>query len=177
MVNSGMQEPVSDEVGLAEALAVARGGAMPSINEGDAKMLAFFLREGECTAEISELKFSVWYSWLPRPLPSTYFMSLAPGLVRRLMELGNVQCITDEATFKVGPGRTGTGRYVFDFNKKWVRIRCEEERIVIRVRDERKDLAGPDPEFFGEVVRCERCNRELRTPLAKQCLHCGYNWH
>lgn len=100
MVDSGMQEPVSDEVGLVEALAVAKNGAMLPTSEGDAKMLAFFLREGECTAEISESKFSVWYSWLPRPLPSTYIKSLAPGLVRRLMQLGNVKCITDEETFR-----------------------------------------------------------------------------
>lgn len=97
------------------------------------------------------------------------------------MELGDVQSIADEVTFHVGPGRTGTGRtgtgrYVFDFKKRWVRIRCEEERIVIKVRDERKDLDDREPEFFG-VVRCERCNGELRTPLAKQCTHCGYDWH
>ena len=171
-----MQESVSDDVGLAEALAVARGRAVHSTGESDAKLLAFFLREGECTAEITESKISVWYSWLPRPLPSTYFTSLAPGVVGRLMGLGDVQCIADEASFQVGPGRTGTGRYVFDFSKRWVRIRCEEGRIVIVIRNEQSDLDDPEPEFFA-VAQCERCNGELRTPLAKQCLHCGYDWH
>lgn len=150
---------------------------MPTVNESDAKMLAFFLREGECTAEISESSFSVWYSWLPRWKPSTYFVHLAPGLVCRLMQLGGVQRITDEVTFQVGPGTTGLGRYVFDFEEKWVRIRLEEERIVIRVRDDRQGLDDQVPEFDVKAARCERCNGELRTPLAKQCCHCGYDWH
>ena len=93
------------------------------------------------------------------------------------MRLGKLDRIADEATFQIGPGTTGTGRYVFDFPKKWVRIRCEDSRITISVRDERSGLNDSDPKFFSQVVRCERCNGELRTPLAKQCLHCGYDWH
>jgi hypothetical protein len=150
---------------------------MPSIGEGDAKLLGFFLRDGECTAEISESTVSVWYSWLPRSKPSTYFISLAPGLVCQLMRLGEVQRIADEATFQVGPGTAGRGPYVFDFERKWVRIQREDERIVIKVRDQREDLKDRDPEHFGKIVRCERCNSELGTPLAKQCLHCGFDWH
>ena len=176
MVNFGMQEqePISDQSGLAAALKVAKGEAMAATLEPDAKMLGFFLREGECTAEISDLKFSVYYSWRPDKPPSNYYPSLASRVIRRLMELGDVQCIDDEAIFQVGPGRTGEARYVFDFKKKWVRIQCEEERIVIKVRDEREALHDPDPKF---VVRCERCSGVLQTPLAKQCLHCGYDWH
>ena len=172
-----MQETNPEQVGLVEALAIAGGGAMPPFSEAYFKLLGFFLREGECTAEISESKIDVWYSWLPRPKPSTYVVSLAPGLVGRLMELGGIQRIEGEAIFQVGPGSTGIGRYVFNFEKKWIRIQCKEDRIIIRVRDERKDLHDRDPEHFGKVVRCERCNSELRTPLAKQCLNCGYDWH
>jgi len=137
------------EVGLAEARAVAEGGRMPGIGKGDAKLLGFFLRDGECTAEISESTISVWYSWLPRPKPSTYFISLAPGLVCQLMRLGEVQRIADEATFQVGPGTAGMRPYVFDFERKWVRIRCEDERIIIKVRDKRNNLKDRDPEHFG----------------------------
>ncbi|TWU27423.1 hypothetical protein [Bythopirellula polymerisocia] len=104
-------------------------------------------------------------------------MNLAPGLVWRLMQLGGVQRITDEATFQVGPGTTGTGLYVFDFEQKWVRIGREEERIVIRIRDDRKGLDDQETEFAVKVVRCELCNGELRTPIAKRCRHCGYDWH
>ena len=172
-----MQERESDELGLQQAFAVASGGVIPPASEADDKMLAFFLRKGECTAELTESKFSVRYSWLTRVFPSTYFQYLAPPLIGRLMELGGVERIADEATFQVGPGRTGTGRYVFEFEKKWVRIRREEKRITIRVRDRRKDLDDCDPEFFSEVVRCELCDGVLRTPIAKQCLHCGYDWH
>ena len=158
------------EVGLAEARAVAEGGPMPGISEGDAKLLGFFLRHGECTAEISESTISVWY-FGPRLISSRYLVSLAPGLVCQLMQLGEVQRIADEATFQVGPGTAGTGPYVFDFKRKWVRIRCEDERIIIKIRDKRKNLKDRDP------GRCERCNSELRTPLAKQCFHCGFDWH
>ena len=172
-----MKEPPPDKIGLLEALAVARDGAMASTCESDAKLLGFFLREGECTAEISDSKISVWYSWLQRPNPSTYYLSLAPGLVRRLMDLGEVQCIADELDFQVGPGRTGMGRYVFEFKQRWVRIRCEKERIVIRIRDDRQNLDDQIPKFVSQATRCQRCNGELRTHLAKQCLHCGYDWH
>jgi len=30
---------------------------------------------------------------------------------------------------------------------------------------------------FDQIVKCERCNGILRTAFAKQCLHCGYDWH
>lgn len=172
-----MPKSLPEEVGLAEALAIAEGGPMPSVGEADAKLLGIFLRDGECTAEISESTISVWFSWLPRPKPSTYFISLAPGLVCQLMRLGEVQRIAGESTFEVGPGTTGMGRYVLDFKRKWVRIRCEDKRIVIRVRDKRENLNDRDPEHFGKVVLCERCHCELATPLAKQCLQCGYDWH
>lgn len=172
-----MSKNIPQEAGLLEALTVADGGEKPCVYEGDVKLLSFFLRQGECTAEISKSQISVWYSWLPRWKPSTYFINLAPGLVCRLMQLGGVQRIADEAVFQVGPGTTGTGRYVFDFEKKWVRILREEERIIIRTRDDKKSLNDPDPEFAVKIARCERCNGVLRTPIAKQCLHCGYDWH
>lgn len=172
-----MPKKITQDTGLLEALTVADGGEKPCLHEADSKLLGFFLRQGECTAEISESRISVWYSWLPRWKPSTYLISLAPGLVCRLMQLGGVQRIANEATFQVGPGTTGTGRYVFDFQKKWVRIRREVDRILIRIRNDRKDLDDQDPEFAAKVVRCEKCNGVLRTPFAKQCLHCGYDWH
>ncbi|TWT32246.1 hypothetical protein KOR34_40080 [Posidoniimonas corsicana] len=150
---------------------------MPTLNEGDAKMLALILQDGECTAEISDSAFSVQYSWLRKLRPSTYFKSLAPGVVGRLMQLGGVDGIDGEATFRVGPGSTGTGRYVFDFDQKWVRIRREQERILILVRDNRKGLNEKVPQPSYEEARCGRCNGVLRTPLAKQCLNCGYDWH
>jgi hypothetical protein len=28
-----------------------------------------------------------------------------------------------------------------------------------------------------EVNRCPRCGRVVRTPLARQCLACGFDWH
>ena len=173
-----MDEQESNEIGLVEALAVAKGEATAPTDDGDTKLLGFLFRQGECNAEISESVISVRYSWLPYPpRPSTYFCSLAPGLVRQLMELGDLQQIDDEVTYKVGPGRTGTGDYAFKFKRKWVRIQCEENRIVIRVRDKRKDLDNERPKSFGKIYLCERCNGELMTPLAKQCLHCGHDWH
>lgn len=27
------------------------------------------------------------------------------------------------------------------------------------------------------INRCPKCDRIVRTPLAKQCLWCGYDWH
>lgn len=27
------------------------------------------------------------------------------------------------------------------------------------------------------INRCPKCNRIVRTPLAKQCLWCGHDWH
>lgn len=172
-----MTEPAYQEVTLAEVLDVACNEAVPFTGEGDAKLLGFMLREGECTVDISKPTIRVWYSWLPRANPSRYDFRLAPGIVRRLMGLGGVKKVVDEATFQVGPGTTGTGRYVFDIPQKWVRINCDEERIIICVRDEQKDLGSSAPEHYGKIVRCKQCNGILRTALAKQCFDCGYDWH
>lgn len=35
----------------------------------------------------------------------------------------------------------------------------------------------PVDELLGPPARCPRCGGHLRTPLAKQCRHCGANWH
>ena len=172
-----MPKPMPHGVGLKGALTVAKVGPKQAASEPDSKLLGFVLREGECTVEISESTISVWYSWLRRPKPSTYFVSLAPGLVSDLMRLGEVERVDCDEIFQVGPGNAGTGRYIFNFERKWVRIQCEDERIIIRVRDKQEGLETELPEYAGEVARCERCNGELRTPLAKQCLHCGYDWH
>lgn|GEM_PF-6917149 len=171
-----MSDFTPTEFGLSEAIAVTEGRLLPGLGEGEAKLLAFFLRHGECTAEISESTISVRYSWLPKPKPSNYYISLAPGLVCQLMRLGEVRRVTDEATFQVGPGTAGTGQYAFEFERKWVRIRCEANRIGIWVRDQQQDLNN-EPEPCVKVVRCERCQSELRSPLAGQCFHCGFDWH
>jgi hypothetical protein len=172
-----MEENNKDQIGLAEALAVARGSKTPVTGDGDAKLLAFFLREGECNAEISDSIISVRYSWLRRLKPSHYFIQLAPGLLGRLMQLGRVQSITTEATFSVGPGSVNLGRRPIDFTKKWIHIQCEESRILIRVRDTLTAMNEVQLQYLEKSVLCERCKQELRTPLAKQCLHCGYDWH
>lgn len=33
---------------------------------------------------------------------------------------------------------------------------------------------NPDKVFFNN---CPKCNKLARTPYAKQCRHCGYDWH
>jgi hypothetical protein len=32
-------------------------------------------------------------------------------------------------------------------------------------------------EHGDKVIRCRKCGGILRTPRAKQCLDCGYDWH
>jgi hypothetical protein len=172
-----MHNPIPEELGLTNALAVARGEPVPPTGEADTKLHSFILRDGECDVEISTSVISIWYSWLPKSLPSRYFVSLAPGLVGKLMQLGGVRRIFDEATFEVGPGSVGSGSLLSKYGIKWIRIRCEQERMLIRVRDERANLDDEEPLFYNYVARCERCDGELRTPIAKQCLHCGYDWH
>jgi hypothetical protein len=47
------------------------------------------------------------------------------------------------------------------------------ETFYRRVRD--RLLQERTDDVF--VNRCGRCNRIVVTPLAKQCLWCGYDWH
>jgi hypothetical protein len=133
----------ADKQGLAQALIVARSGVRSRISEGDEKLLGFFLRHGECDARIAVPIIEVRFSWLQKRRPSTYFGSLAPGLVSQLMELGGIQTVKDEIEFSVGPGSTGSDTYRFSFTKKWVRIACSDEAIVIQVRDHQHDLTAP----------------------------------
>ena len=172
-----MQSLKTNKAGLAEVLAVAKGLVTPPKSEAEAKLLNFLLREGECTAAITNTMITVWYSWLDNWRPATYPLSLAPAVVGGLMQLGSVERLDDEATFQVGPGTTGTGRYVFDFSEKWVRIRWESEQMLIHIREERKGLDEEDTQKLRKVTRCERCNGLLRTPRAKQCFNCGHDWH
>lgn len=133
----------ADRNGLADALNVARSGIRSTVSESDEKLIGFFIRDGVCDARIGIPIIEVWYSWLPRPKPSTYFGSLAPGLITQLMDLGNVDTMTNSVEFTVGPGTTGTGRYRFSYPEKWVSIECSDESILIRVRDEQQDLCSP----------------------------------
>jgi hypothetical protein len=36
-----------------------------------------------------------------------------------------------------------------------------------RILDEHRD----------EIMRCDKCGGVLRTPKARQCFNCGYDWH
>src|SRR5688500_1228061 len=103
----------ADRQGLAQALAVARSGVRSPVSDADEKLLEFFLRDGMCDARIESPVIEVRFSWLPRRRPSTYFGSLAPGLITQLMDLGGVNAVADSVEFTVGPGITGTERYRF----------------------------------------------------------------
>jgi hypothetical protein len=176
-VKKNIEENTKGEIGLVEALAVARGDTIPAFGAGDAKLLAFLLREGECDVEITKTTIYVWYSWLQRFKPSRYFIQLAPGLVGRLMQLGGMESITTDAAFSVGPCSVKLMDRPIACMKKWVRIQLEESRIYIRVRDKQPDLNKVRFQYLEKAAYCERCNKELRTPFAKQCLHCGYDLH
>ena len=133
----------ADRQGLAQALNVARSGVRSPVSDGDEKLLGFFLRDGICDAQIGVPVIEVNFSWLQRRKPSTYFGSLAPGLMTQLLALGGVDAVADSVEFTVGPGITGTERYRFSFPKKWVLIQCSNESIRIRVRDQQQDLSSP----------------------------------
>lgn len=133
----------ADKQGLAQALTVARSSVRSRISEGDEKLIGFFLRRGECDARIAIPVIELKFSWLQKRNPSTYFGSLAPGLVSQLMELGGIQTIKDEIEFSVAPGSTGSDTYKFSFTKKWVRLACSDEASVIQVRDHQHDLTAP----------------------------------
>lgn len=129
--------------GITRALEVARSGIRSEVSEADAKLLGFFLRDGECDARIADPVIEVRFSWLQKRIPSTYFLSLGPGLISQLMDLGGVSSVVDATEFSVGPGSAGTGNYRFSFAKKWIWIHCADEEILIRVRDQRQDLEIP----------------------------------
>ncbi len=133
----------ADRQGLAQALNVARSGVRSPVSEGDEKLLGFFLRHGICDAKIGVPVIEVRFSWLQKRKPSTYFGSLAPGLITQLMDLGGVNAVADSVEFTVGPGITRTARYKFSFPKKWVLIQCSNDSILIRVRDQQQDLSSP----------------------------------
>ncbi len=133
----------ADKQGLAQALVVARSCFRSQVSEGAEKLLGFFLRHGECDARISVPLIEVRFSWLQKRKPSTYFGALAPGLVTQLLELGGIPAVKDAIEFTVGPGSTGSETYKFSFAKKWVRLTCSDEAILIQVRDQQHDLTAP----------------------------------
>ncbi len=133
-----------DDTGLVDALNVARSGSRSEVTEGAEKLLGFFLRHGECDAWITEKRpIEVVFSWLNRRKTSTYFCSLAPGLLTQLMDLGKIESISDSIEYSVGPGISGTNRYRFEFEKKWIWISCSDDAILVRVRDTRSKLKNP----------------------------------
>jgi hypothetical protein len=135
--------PAQSHSGIARAVEVARSGNRSEVTEADAKLLGFFLRQGDCDARIAEPRIEVRFSWLDRITPSTYFAELAPGLISQLMDLGGVDSIEEMAEFTVGPGNAGLGIHSFSFARKWIWIKCAAEEIQIRVRDNRADFEVP----------------------------------
>lgn len=133
----------ADKQGLAQALVVARSGVRSQVSEGDEKLLGFFLRHGECDARISVPHIEVRFSWLQKRKPSIYFSALAPGLVTQLLELGGIPAVKDTIEFTIGPDSAGSDTYKFSFTKKWVRLTCSDEAILIQVRDQQHDLTAP----------------------------------
>lgn len=134
----------ADFDGKEEALRVARSGTRSLVSDGEEKVLSFFLMPGGCDARISkDPAFEVRFSWLNNRRPSTYFARLAPGLLSQLMDLGGVSTIQDIAEFSIGPGSTGKSRYRTSFEKKWIRISCSDDEILICVRSSPTDLDTP----------------------------------
>ncbi len=169
----------ADRQGLARALEVARSGIRSPVSEGDEKLLGFFLQDGLCDAKIGVPNIEVRFSWLQKRIPSTYYGSLAPGLITQLMDLGGLNAVADSVEFTVGPGITGTERYRFSFPKKWVLIQCYDESILIRVRDQQRDLSSPlhELETDDACPTCPYCGKRLPTSYASQCFSCGMDWH
>ena len=133
----------ADQQAFALALNVARSGVRSPVSDGDEKLLGFFLRDGICDARIGASVIEVRFSWLQKRKPSTYFGSLAPGLISQLMDLGGVTNVDDSIEFAVGPGTTGSDRCRVSFPKKWVLIQCSNDSILLRARDRQQDLSYP----------------------------------
>jgi hypothetical protein len=165
-----------DQNGLARALAVSRSGIRTPVSEGDEKILGFFIQDGECDARIADRNIEARFSWHQSRKPSTYFGRYAPGLISQLMDLGGVSSVIDETEFAVGPGIAGSGAYRFSFEKKWIWIRCADEGILIRVREQRQDLRSPLTSL-SKGPPCPFCGQPIATDKAKQCLNCGADWH
>ena len=128
---------------------VAKGGNRPPLSDKVAKVLGFMLREGECDAWIRQPHIEIRFSWLDRRKPSTYFGNLAPGVIAELMNFGDLNRITDEATFSLKSGKCRSGLYHFEFAKKWVSIRVEDDQISIRIRSKKSRLTEP-LKIFGD---------------------------
>ena len=63
-------------------------------------------------------------------------------------------------------------RFEFDSDPKLVEVLSGElEEFRVKVRDR---IAREHPEIIN---RCPKCNRIARTPRAKQCRWCFFDWH
>lgn len=69
-------------------------------------------------------------------------------------------------TYRAVGGSMDAFRFGADVGLRLDGIKIEQNRIQWRsVRP------------LAPVARCSKCNGILATPLAKQCLHCGADWH
>ena len=48
--------------------------------------------------------------------------------------------------------------------------------LLVSGREE-KERRAERPQWMNEVAYCPKCRRKLRTSRAKQCFHCGADWH
>ena len=90
-----------------------------------------------------------------------------------------------------GPrGSAGEGALHPDSDLGWARRACDEwERADEGVRSALADglseferrtqdrVLGAFREGTLMINRCRRCRRVIRTPLARECLWCGHDWH
>lgn len=146
---NGIDDDTIHAQGLPDALQVARGGDRPALSDGVAKTLGFMLRHGECDAWIRQPHIEIRFSWLQQRKPSTYFGDLAPGVMAELMNFGKIERIDHEAAFSLESGECRSGLYHFEFAKKWVYVRLEDDEIAIRVRSKKPGLQTP-LKIFGD---------------------------
>jgi hypothetical protein len=69
-----------------------------------------------------------------------------------------------------------------EFRRKWVRVTSPQVARALEAGEEASRRGVRDrllKEHGREIVvnRCPRCHRVVRTPMARQCLWCGHDWH
>ena len=156
-----------DPESFSKVLRVFHGESYP-LDLGSSKVLRFMLERPEgCDATLSPDRFEIRFGW--HPSRHRYYLSTAPGVVSRILELAGAPPNTQQVQGVIGPAALPQ----WSFGRRRVWLRANQDAIAIQVRAaEVSDISAiSEPTAFPEAIEFPQQFLEFPSPLS--CPHCA----
>jgi hypothetical protein len=142
-------------------------GQRYALDLGSSKVLRFMLERPEgCDATLSPDRFEIRFGW--HPSRHRYYLSAAPAVVSRILELAEAPPNTQQVQCVIGPATLP--QWSFGRRRVWVRMNQDAISIQVRAADG-DELGATEPAVFPEPIEFPRQFLDFPSPLS--CPHCA----